>query len=135
MSDGFGDGEEPMHVVSVGEQRARNLPGGAAVVRKKPKYLSLTLAHRAQVACEEFFKVANRLTVSAKHKRRRQAPHASQAYQILGQRLETTSGIDGIRREDGIRRDSLEHAIAGDDCTIGVAHERARARRVSRCMN
>ncbi len=73
-----------MHVVSVGKQSARNLPGGATVVRKKPKYLSLTLAHRAQVAREEFFKVTNRLTMSAKYERRRQAPHASQAYQILG---------------------------------------------------
>ena len=80
MRDGFGDSEEPMYVVSVGKQRARNLPGGATVVRKKPKYLSLALAHRAQVAREEFFKVTNRLTMSTKHERRCQAPHAGQTY-------------------------------------------------------
>src|SRR5205814_4323210 len=105
----------------------RNFPGGTAVVRKKPQNLGLTLAQRAQVAREEFFKVAHWLTVSAKHKRRRQAPHAGQAYQILGERLETPRWIDRIRRKDRVRRDALEHAITGDDRAIGVAHERARA--------
>src|SRR6266446_3935899 len=73
--------------------------------------------------------------MSAKYERRRQAPDASQAYQILGERLETARRIDRIRREDRIRRDALEHAISGDDRAIGVAHERARTGRVSRCMN
>src|SRR5438874_2663470 len=125
MRHGLRHREEAMNVISFRKHLARNFPSGGAVLRHETDYSVLTLANRAQITIEQFFVVVNRFAVSAINQRRRETAYARETDEILGQRLESARRIDWIRRDDGIRSDALQNAIARDDCAISFAKERA----------
>src|SRR5712692_7517396 len=125
MRHGFGNSEKAMHIVGVGKEAARNLPGGRASLWHQANDLRLALANGAKVAVKDLFKVVYRLAVTAINQRRRKAAHARQAHQILRERAKASRRIDRIGREHWIRSDAFQHAVAGDHRAVGFAHERA----------
>ena len=64
MSDGFGNGQKPVHVISLREHLERDVPRSHAILRHEPDHLSLPVLKRAEVAMKQFFVVTNRLAMS-----------------------------------------------------------------------
>src|ERR1051325_345393 len=114
-----------MYVVSAGKHLARQVPGGRASLWHKPDHFRLTLAYRAQVTIEKLFVIRDGLAVPAMHERRGERAQPCETDHVFCERGKTSARVNGVGREDGIRRNALEDAIACEDCAVGLAQKRA----------
>ena len=83
---------------------------------------------------KEFLVIAYRLAVPAVNQRGRERSQTRDAHHVFREGRKPPGRIDRIGRQHRIRRNTLQHAVAGDDRAIRFTQERTRTRRVPRRM-
>src|SRR6185503_21005233 len=73
--------------------------------------------------------------MSAVHKRGGKRAQARKADKVFSERREASCRVDRIRRENRVRRNSLQHTVAGNHCAIGFTNKRTRTRRMARSVD
>src|SRR5207248_5469342 len=112
-----------MHVVRVREKLARYVPSGRARLRHETNDLRLSLVHRAKITMKKLLEIRHHITVSAMYERRRETTQAREADEIFRERVKAFRRVNRIGRQDRIRRDALQDAIARDDRAVCFTKE------------